>query len=75
MNRGEPVRPSFKTHHAAGRAAGSRARVRRAGPVTTTQVDRAVRELALIFADGNAARLRIISPTEVIVENKPRGGK
>lgn len=44
----------------------------RNGPLTTTRVHPDAHALALILADSNPARLRILSPTQVLILNCAR---
>lgn len=44
------------------------------GPVQTVQVDPRLMALALDMAGHDPARLRVLSPTQVLVLNRPRRG-
>lgn len=46
-------------------------RRRRSGPVTVTRVDPEAWRIAMEIVDGNAARLRVISPTEIDILPEP----
>jgi len=57
-------------------AAASRKRSRRrALPVTVTPVNPRVMNATRKLAGGDARRLRVLGPDEVLVENQPRGGE
>jgi predicted RNA-binding Zn ribbon-like protein len=63
---------TFKVHSRAATAVRDR-RPQRNGPVTVSRLDPLAEEAALFLADGDRSRLRILSASAVIVQNRPRG--